>query len=121
MDASALVKLFIPEAESDALKSFHTAGFLGSEYGPFGITDPDDASASVRPPAYISGSRFADRYQAYRDFVAASPVMQTGSDYQRESLLRSVEISRIVCRNRSCRAMGWAAIMRPASTSLAAA
>ena len=24
-------------AESDALKSFHTAGFLGSEYGPFGI------------------------------------------------------------------------------------
>ena len=41
-------------AESDALKSFHTAGFLGSEYGPFGIIDPDDAAASVRPPAYIT-------------------------------------------------------------------
>jgi hypothetical protein len=78
-------------AESDALKSFHTAGFLGSEYGPFGITDPDDASASVRPPAYITGSRFQNRYQAHRELVAASPVMQSGSDYQRESLLRSVE------------------------------
>jgi hypothetical protein len=78
-------------AESDALKSFHTAGFLGSEYGPFGIMDPDDASASVRPPATVSASRFTDRYKAYRDLVAASPIMQTGSDYQRESLLRSVE------------------------------
>ena len=78
-------------AESDALKSFHTAGFLGSEYGPFAIMDPDDASASVRPPATVSASRFTDRYKAYRDLVAASPIMQTGSDYQRESLLRSVE------------------------------
>ena len=30
-------------AESDELKAFHTAGFLGSEYGPFGIMDPEDA------------------------------------------------------------------------------
>jgi Protein of unknown function (DUF1501) len=78
-------------AESDALKSFHTAGFLGSEYGPFAIMDPDDASASVQPPPYITSERFKNRYQAYRELVASSPVMQQGSDYQRESLLRSVE------------------------------
>jgi hypothetical protein len=78
-------------AEADALKSFHTAGFLGSEYGPFAIMDPDDAQAGVQPPAYITGERFGNRYQAYRELVASSPVMQTGSDYQRGSLLRSVE------------------------------
>lgn len=37
-------------AESDALKSFHTAGFLGTEHGPFMITDPRDAVASAQPP-----------------------------------------------------------------------
>ena len=37
--------------ESEGVKAFHTAGFLGSEYGPFLIADPADAMASVRPPA----------------------------------------------------------------------
>src|SRR3984893_11039310 len=32
-------------AESDAVKAFHTAGFLGTEYGPFMIADPSDAAA----------------------------------------------------------------------------
>ena len=32
-------------AESDSLKAFHTAGFLGAEYGPLLIPDP----ASLRP------------------------------------------------------------------------
>ena len=36
-------------AESAALKSFHTAGFLGTEYGPFLIKDPADAMSAVRP------------------------------------------------------------------------
>jgi len=47
-------------AESDGLKAFHTAGFLGSEYGPFAIMEPDDASASVHPPAHISEARFRE-------------------------------------------------------------
>src|SRR6266536_1528968 len=38
-------------AESDGLKAFHTAGFLGTEYGPFMIPYPEDAAASVRPPS----------------------------------------------------------------------
>ena len=71
-------------AESDGLKAFHTAGFLGSEYGPFAITEPDDASASVRPPAYVTEARFRSRYAAYKKLAAAS-------GYQQQSLARSIE------------------------------
>jgi hypothetical protein len=77
--------------ESDALKSFHTAGFLGSEHGPFLIMDPRDAIDSVQPPDKMSGDRFARRYSQYRKLVQASPVLRDGSDHQRESLLRSMD------------------------------
>ena len=36
--------------EIGTLKAFHTAGFLGSEHGPFLIIDPQDAASAVRPP-----------------------------------------------------------------------
>ncbi|MCC6367754.1 MAG: DUF1501 domain-containing protein [Bryobacterales bacterium] len=78
-------------AESDGLKAFHTAGFLGSEHGPFFISDPKDAAAAVQPPAHITPARFERRQQMYRKLVAASPVMKEGSDYQQQSLLRSMD------------------------------
>lgn len=78
-------------AESDALKAFHTAGVLGSEYGPFFITDPLDAAASVRPPEGVSPARFSERYARYRKLAAASPIVREGSAHQRESLLASLE------------------------------
>ena len=78
-------------AESDSLKAFHSAGFLGTEYGPFFIPDPRDAVASTRPPAHISALRFRKRHERYRQLVESSPILQQGSDYQQESLLRSVE------------------------------
>ncbi|HYO80332.1 MAG TPA: DUF1501 domain-containing protein [Bryobacteraceae bacterium] len=78
-------------AESDPLKSFHTAGFLGTDAGPFLIVDPQDAVASVQPPAKMSGGRFARRYEQYRKLAAESPVMREGSDHQRDSLLRSLD------------------------------
>src|SRR5207244_13470368 len=37
--------------EGEELKAFHTAGFLGSEYGPFIIPFPEQAADTVRPPA----------------------------------------------------------------------
>jgi hypothetical protein len=77
-------------AESDAVKAFHTAGFLGAEYGPFFISDPADAARSVRP-AHLSDARFRERYQRYRRLLAAGPIADYASDYQRESLLRSIE------------------------------
>lgn len=78
-------------AESDSLKAFHTAGFLGSEHSPFFIADPRDSAASTRPNEYLGGSRFTNRQKLYQDLVAASPVGKYGSDFQRESLLRSME------------------------------
>ena len=78
-------------AESDSLKAFHTAGFLGSEYGPFFITDPRDAAASVRPPGGVSPERARERWQRFRKLAEASPVARYGSSEQRESLLRSYD------------------------------
>lgn len=80
-------------AESDGLKAFHTSGFLGGEYGPFFIMNPQDAAASTRPSEHVGRSRFENRYAQYKRLVAASPVGKYGSDYQRESLERSLENS----------------------------
>jgi hypothetical protein len=77
--------------EGEELKAFHTAGFLGSEYGPFIIANPEDALKSVRPPTGMSPARFEQRETFYKKLLAQSPVGQLGSDYQRESLLRSLD------------------------------
>jgi hypothetical protein len=77
--------------EGEELKAFHTAGFLGSEYGPFVIANPDQAVQSVRPPAGMSPSRFENRDKFYKALAAQSPVGQHGSDYQKESLVRSMD------------------------------
>jgi hypothetical protein len=77
--------------EGEELKAFHTAGFLGSEHGPFIISNPEDAAKSVRPPEGMSSVRFENRDQFYRKLVGESPIGQLGSDYQKESLLRSLD------------------------------
>jgi hypothetical protein len=77
--------------EGEELKAFTTAGFLGSEYGPFNIPLPEQAANSVRPPGGMTPSRFENRDKFYRKLLAESPVMKHGSDYQRESLLRSMD------------------------------
>ncbi len=78
-------------AESPALKSFHTGGFLGSEYGPFLIRDPQDAASAVRPPAELGDARFHSRRKLYERLLAAEPVYQYAGDFQRESLIRSLD------------------------------
>ncbi len=77
--------------EGEELKAFHTAGFLGSEYGPFNIPYPDQASAAVRPPSGMSPARFQNRDRFFRQLLAQSPVGEWGGDYQKESLLRSLD------------------------------
>jgi len=77
--------------EGEELKAFHTAGFLGSEYGPFIIPYPDQAAESVRPPAGMSPSRFEDRNKFYKRLMEKSPIGEYGSGYQKESLLRSLD------------------------------
>jgi hypothetical protein len=77
--------------EGEELKAFHTAGFLGSENGPFIISNPADAAGSVRPPAGMSPARFENREKFYKALVADSVVGRHGSDFQKESLLRSMD------------------------------
>jgi hypothetical protein len=77
--------------EGEELKAFHTAGFLGSEFGPFLIPYPEQAQASVQPPGGMTPSRFQNRYKQYKALVDATPVGALGSDFQRESLVRSMD------------------------------
>lgn len=77
--------------EGEELKAFTTAGFLGSEFGPFNVPFPEQAASAVRPPEGMSPGRFANRDKFYRKLVEASPLGQHGSDYQKESLLRSMD------------------------------
>src|SRR5216684_739693 len=77
--------------EGEELKAFTTAGFLGSEYGPFNIPFPDAAAESVRPPGGMSPGRFENRDRFFRRLLAKSPINEYGSDYQKESLLRSLD------------------------------
>jgi len=75
--------------EGEEVKAFTTAGFLGSEFGPFNIPFPDEAAESVRPPGGMTMGRFESREKLFKKLVAASPVGEHGSSYQKDSLLRS--------------------------------
>ncbi len=77
--------------EKEELKAFHTAGFLGSEYGPFLLPYPQQAIDAVRPPTGMTVDRFANRYKLYQKLVDQSPLGAHGSDYQRESMVRSID------------------------------
>ena len=76
--------------EGEELKAFTTAGFLGAEFGPFGVPFPDAAADVVRPPGGMTPGRFEQRDRFYRKLLDASPVGEEGSDYQKESLLRAM-------------------------------
>lgn len=77
--------------ESEELKAFTTAGFFGSEYGPMNLPFPEEAAASVRPPGSMTSGRFANRNRLFRKLVDNSPQRQYLSDYQQESMLRSMD------------------------------
>lgn len=77
--------------EKEELKAFTTAGFFGSEYGPLNLPFPEDAAKSVQPPEGMTASRFANRDRLYRKLVERGPHRDYASDYQQESLLRSMD------------------------------
>ncbi len=79
--------------EKEELKAFHSAGFFGSEYGPFIIEDPNLALDAVRPPAGMTPERFEARQALYRELLKTSGFAEKASDYQQQSLLRSMEQS----------------------------
>lgn len=77
--------------EIATLKAFHTAGFLGSEHGPFLIVDPQDAASAVRPPKELGEQRFRTRRQLFEKLLGQEPVSQYGSDFQRTSLIKALD------------------------------
>ncbi len=76
--------------EGEELKAFTTAGFLGSEHGPFNIPFPQDATQAVRPPAGMTPGRFEDRNKFYKRLLEASPIREGGT-FQRESFVRAMD------------------------------
>lgn len=90
--------------EGEELKAFHSAGFLGSEYGPFMIPDPTKGLDSVRPPVGMSLKRFESRNQLYEKLVKESAMGEFGSDYQKESLKRSMEQAYILLNSPEAKA-----------------
>ncbi|WP_304516860.1 DUF1501 domain-containing protein [Cecembia rubra] len=90
--------------EGEELKAFHSAGFLGSEFGPFLIPDPTTGLESVRPPVGMSLQRFEARNQLYESLIQDSPMGEFGSDYQKESLKRSMEQAYILLNSPEAKA-----------------
>lgn len=77
--------------EQEELKAFTTAGFFGNEFGPMNLPFPDDAAQSVRPPKGMEPGRFDNRYSLYRKLVDRNPHREFMSDFQQESMLRSLD------------------------------
>jgi hypothetical protein len=90
--------------EIATLKAFHTAGFLGSEHGPFLIVDPQDAAAAVRPPKELGEQRFRSRRELFTRLLEQEPVYEYGSDFQRQSLVRSLDAADRLLSSPSARA-----------------
>ncbi|UUO09149.1 DUF1501 domain-containing protein [Blastopirellula sp. J2-11] len=77
--------------EKEELKAFTTAGFFGSEFGPMNLPFPEEAAAAVRPPQGMNAERFANRDRLFRKLVDQTPQRDYMSDYQQESMLRSLD------------------------------
>lgn len=77
--------------ESEELKAFTTAGFFGSEFGPMNLPFPEEAAQSVRPPKGMDAGRFSNRERLFRKLVDQNPHRDAMSDYQQQSMLRSLE------------------------------
>ncbi|GAC1299749.1 MAG: DUF1501 domain-containing protein [Isosphaeraceae bacterium] len=69
--------------EDFEVKAFHTAGFLGDDYGPFFVPQPAEAVAAVRPPAGMSRKRFRERMDRFHRFQAlrSKNTPKGGEDY----------------------------------------
>ncbi len=77
--------------ESEELKAFTTAGFFGSEFGPMNLPFPEEAAQSVRPPKGMDAQRFVNRQRLFQKLVDQNPHREYMSDYQQESVMRSLD------------------------------
>lgn len=77
--------------EKEELKAFTTGGFFGSEFGPMNLPYPEQAVKSVQPPQGMEPGRFSNRYKHFKKLLDQNPNRELMSDFQRESMLRSME------------------------------
>ena len=77
--------------ESEELKAFTQGGFFGAEYGPMNLPFPGEAAQAVRPPGGMNAGRFENRHALYRKLIDRSPQREYLSDFQQESMLRSMD------------------------------
>jgi hypothetical protein len=77
--------------EKEELKAFTTGGFFGSEFGPMNLPYPEDAVRSVQPPKGMEPGRFGNRYKHYQKLIDQNPNRELISDYQQESMIRSMD------------------------------
>ncbi|MCC6955097.1 MAG: DUF1501 domain-containing protein [Deltaproteobacteria bacterium] len=75
------------------VQAFLTAGFLGGDYAPLLIPFPQSAIESMSPPEGMSISQFQNRDKFLKKLIANSPLGEYGSDFQKESMLRSLDTS----------------------------
>ncbi len=99
--------------ESEELKAFTTAGFLGSEYGPFNLPYPTDAIAAVRPPRGMTAERFLQRERHFRELLRHGPLGENISDYHQESMLRSISNAHRLLNSREREAFDLSREARP--------
>lgn len=90
--------------EIATLKAFHTAGFLGTEHGPFLIVDPQDAASAIRPPKELGDRRFQSRRQLLERLLAQEPVTGQAGGFQRESMVRALDSADRLLRSPSAKA-----------------
>ena len=76
--------------ESEELKAFTQAGFLGSAHGPFNIPYPEEAARSVATPEGMGTERFAGRYERYKRLLEAGGDAYV-DEYHEESIRRALE------------------------------
>jgi len=90
--------------EKEELKAFHTAGFLGREFGPFIVEEPTAALETVRPVKGVTPERFEARQALYREMLKTSGFAEKATGYQQDSLVRSMEEAYALLRSPEAKA-----------------
>ena len=76
--------------EDFEVKAFHTAGFLGDEFGPFFVPNPAEAQTAVLPPPGMSRKRFQERWATYQKLLQAR-ADRFDSDTRRETFRKALD------------------------------
>ncbi len=86
--------------EKEELKAFTTGGFFGTQFGPMNLPFPQDAVRSVQPPKGMEPGRFSNRYKHYQKLIDKNPNRDWMSDYQQESMIRSMDSAHLLLQSK---------------------